>query len=44
VNDALRSFSIRTLVAAKDNSLNKEILNELLDKQTSNFLNTHYIL
>lgn len=44
VNDALRSFSIRTLVAAKDNALNKEILNELLDKQTSNFLNTHYIL
>ncbi|MDT8414085.1 MAG: NADP-dependent glyceraldehyde-3-phosphate dehydrogenase [Flavobacteriaceae bacterium] len=44
VNDALRSFSIRTLVAAKDNRLNKEILNELLDKQTSNFLNTHYIL
>lgn len=44
VYDALRSFSIRTLVAAKDNTLNKQLLNQLLDSGESNFLNTHYVL
>lgn len=44
VHDALRSFSIRTLVATKDNELNKSLLNQLLDSGESNFLNTHYIL
>ena len=44
VHDALRSFSIRTFVASKDNNYNNSILNELLDKKTSNFISTDYIL
>ena len=44
VTDALRSFSIRTFVASKDNAYNNAILNELLDKKTSNFISTDYIL
>ena len=44
VTDALRSFSIRTFVAAKNNEYNNAILNELLDKKTSNFISTDYIL
>ena len=44
VHDALRSFSIRTFVASKDTSYNKEILNELLNKKESNFISTDYIL
>ncbi|MBE9491103.1 MAG: NADP-dependent glyceraldehyde-3-phosphate dehydrogenase [Bacteroidetes bacterium] len=44
VHDALRSFSIRTFVASKDNDYNKAILNELLEKKTSNFISTDYIL
>ncbi|MGM8362921.1 NADP-dependent glyceraldehyde-3-phosphate dehydrogenase [Flavobacterium sp. ARAG 55.4] len=44
VNDALRSFSIRTFVASKDNDYNNEILQELLNSKESNFINTDYIL
>jgi len=44
VHDALRSFSIRTFVASKDNDYNNAILKELLEKKTSNFINTDYIL
>lgn len=44
VRDALRSFSIRTFVASKDNSYNNAILNELLDSKSSNFISTDYIL
>jgi len=44
VHDALRSFSIRTFVASKDNDYNNEILKELLEKKTSNFISTDYIL
>ncbi|WP_100610005.1 NADP-dependent glyceraldehyde-3-phosphate dehydrogenase [Confluentibacter lentus] len=44
VHDALRSFSIRTFVASKDNEYNNAILNELLNKKTSNFISTDYIL
>lgn len=44
VHDALRSFSIRTFVASKDNEYNNAILNELLQKKTSNFISTDYIL
>jgi glyceraldehyde-3-phosphate dehydrogenase (NADP+) len=44
VHDALRSFSIRTFVATKDNEYNNAILNELLEKKTSNFISTDYIL
>lgn len=44
VHDALRSFSIRTFVASKDNDYNNAILEELLEKKTSNFISTDYIL
>ena len=44
VHDALRSFSIRTFVASKDNALNNEILEKLLDSKLSNFISTDYIL
>jgi glyceraldehyde-3-phosphate dehydrogenase (NADP+) len=43
VSDALRVFSIRTLVAAKENDLNKKIITEILRDQKSNFLSTDYI-
>lgn len=44
VFDALRSFSIRTFVAAKDTSYNNEILDALMDSKESNFVNTEYLL
>ena len=44
VHDALRAFSIRTFLAAKDNPLNKEIINEMLRERQSNFVTTDYIL
>ena len=44
VHDALRSFSIRTFVASKDNDYNNAILRELMDKKASNFISTEYIL
>jgi glyceraldehyde-3-phosphate dehydrogenase (NADP+) len=43
VNDALRSFSIRSLVATKLNDTNKQLLNEIVNKHDSNFLSTNYI-
>jgi len=44
VYDALRSFSIRTFVASKDNAYNNAILNNLLGTKASNFVSTDYIL
>ena len=44
VHDALRSFSIRTFVASKDTAYNNAILEELLEKKSSNFISTDYIL
>lgn len=44
VHDALRSFSIRTFVASKDNEYNNTILTELLQSRASNFVSTDYIL
>jgi glyceraldehyde-3-phosphate dehydrogenase (NADP+) len=43
IHDALRSFSIRTFVASKDNDYNNEILQALLNSKESNFINTDYI-
>jgi len=43
VADALRVFSIRTLVAAKTNSENKEIISSILNNRESSFLSTDYI-
>jgi glyceraldehyde-3-phosphate dehydrogenase (NADP+) len=44
VHDALRSFSIRTFVAFKDNNLNTQTVRELLDTKLSNFISTDHIL
>lgn len=44
VHDALRSFSIRTFVAFKDNDLNTETIEQLLEAKLSNFISTDYIL
>ena len=43
VFDALRSFSIRSFVATKDNEYNKEILEKLLASKDSNFITTDYL-
>ena len=44
VHDALRSFSIRTMVAAKQTEATKKLLDEIVLGNKSNFLNTHFIL
>ena len=43
VVDALRSFSIRSLVATKFTEENKKLLNEIVSENESNFLSTKYI-
>jgi glyceraldehyde-3-phosphate dehydrogenase (NADP+) len=43
VSDALRVFSIRTMVAAKQNSGNQRILTEIIKERKSNFLSTDFI-
>ena len=44
VGDALRAFSIRSMVAIKDNNENKEIVSSILRDHKSNFLSTDFIL
>jgi glyceraldehyde-3-phosphate dehydrogenase (NADP+) len=44
VSDALRVFAIRTLVAAKLNDVNKEIVTRIVRGRTSRFLSTDFIL
>ena len=44
VSDALRVFTIRTLVAAKASALNKTIITETVRGRKSNFLSTDFIL
>ncbi len=41
--DALRSFSIRSVVATKDNEANKALINEIVKEDLSNFLSTRFI-
>ena len=43
VYDALRSFSIRTVVATKENKENKEIFNKIISEDESNFLSTKFL-
>jgi len=43
VSDALRVFSIRSLVAAKSNDLNKQIITTIVKEDKSNFLSTDFI-
>ncbi|GAC1471862.1 MAG: NADP-dependent glyceraldehyde-3-phosphate dehydrogenase [Chamaesiphon sp.] len=44
VADALRAFSIRTLVAAKSTDSNKAMLTSIVRNRKSNFLSTDFIL
>lgn len=44
VSDALRSFSIRTLVAAKGTDANKALLSGIIRTRKSNFLSTDFLL
>lgn len=44
VSDALRVFSIRTLVAAKDSPSNKDLINGIVRGRKSKFLSTDFIL
>ncbi|HVZ25273.1 MAG TPA: NADP-dependent glyceraldehyde-3-phosphate dehydrogenase [Sediminibacterium sp.] len=43
VVDALRSFSIRSLVAAKLTDGNKQLINDIVSSEASNFLSTKFI-
>ena len=43
VEDAMRAFSIRTIVATKETEKNKEILNEIVEGHKSQFLSTKFI-
>ncbi|ASZ10908.1 NADP-dependent glyceraldehyde-3-phosphate dehydrogenase [Chitinophaga pendula] len=43
VPDALRAFSIRSMVATKQTDENKQLVNTIVSTQTSNFLSTKYI-
>ncbi len=43
VSDALRVFSIRTLVAAKQNPVNQELLARILRERRSRFLTTDFL-
>lgn len=43
VEDALRSFSIRSAVATKDTEANKHILNDIVREHKSEFLSTNFI-
>lgn len=44
VGDALRVFSIRTMVAFKEGELNQKLTSDILENRKSNFLSTDYIL
>jgi len=43
VSDALRVFSIRSLVAAKSTELNKQIITRIVKEDKSSFLSTDFI-
>jgi glyceraldehyde-3-phosphate dehydrogenase (NADP+) len=44
ISDALRCFSIRTLVAAQESEKNKELIQTIVTGRYSSFLNTDFIL
>lgn len=44
VADALRAFSIRSMVAAKQTEGSKRLLNEIVDQRRSKFIHTGFIL
>jgi glyceraldehyde-3-phosphate dehydrogenase (NADP+) len=44
VHDALRVFSLRTLVAAKETEINKAVVTDIVREHKSSFLSTDFIL
>jgi glyceraldehyde-3-phosphate dehydrogenase (NADP+) len=44
VHDALRVFSLRTLVAAKETDINKTVVTDIVREHRSSFLSTDFIL
>jgi len=44
ISDALRCFSIRSLVAAQSDERNRDIIQQIVTGRYSNFLNTDFIL
>jgi glyceraldehyde-3-phosphate dehydrogenase (NADP+) len=44
ISDALRCFSIRTLVAAESNPANRDLIEKIVTGRKSSFLNTDFIL
>ncbi|MDX9965203.1 aldehyde dehydrogenase family protein, partial [Desulfobacter postgatei] len=44
ISDALRVFSIRTLVAGKLNDINKDIISTITRERKSRFLSTNFLL
>ncbi len=44
VSDALRCFSIRSMVAAKETDASKALLDEIVNDHRSKFINTGFIL
>jgi len=43
VTDALRSFSIRSMIATKQTEANEQLLDTIVQQHTSNFINTRFI-
>jgi aldehyde dehydrogenase (NAD+) len=43
VTDALRSFSIRSMIAAKQTESTKKLLDEIIRNHKSKFINTDFI-
>jgi glyceraldehyde-3-phosphate dehydrogenase (NADP+) len=43
VTDALRSFSIRSMIAAKQTDASKQLLDDIVENHRSKFINTRYI-
>jgi aldehyde dehydrogenase (NAD+) len=43
VTDALRSFSIRSMIAAKQTEESKRLLDTIVQHHKPNFINTNYI-
>lgn len=43
VSDALRSFSIRSMIAAKQTDASKKLLDDIIRGNKSNFINTNFI-
>jgi glyceraldehyde-3-phosphate dehydrogenase (NADP+) len=44
ITDALRCFTIRSLVAAESNPADRQLIQDIVNKKTSSFLNTDFIL